>query len=107
MILDIASLQVVSSAKVGKFCGFSTLELNNMTLVFLPPSVTTVVQPLDQNLIASFKTKFKKKLLQRVLSKYDDAILKVLRKVMPNIRHVIMWSYEVWRDLDAQIVRLC
>ena len=43
MILDIASSHVVNVAKVGKFRGFSTLELSNMTLVFLPPNVIIVV----------------------------------------------------------------
>jgi hypothetical protein len=53
-ILDIASSQVVSSAKVGKFLFFN-LELSNMNFVFLPLDVTTVVQPLAQGIIASFK----------------------------------------------------
>ena len=44
MILDNAFSYVVSSAKVGKSRGFSTLELRNMTLVFLPPNITSVVQ---------------------------------------------------------------
>jgi hypothetical protein len=48
MILDNASSHVVSFAKVGNSRGFSTLELSNMTLVFLPSNVTSVVQPLDQ-----------------------------------------------------------
>ena len=39
MILDNASSHVISSAKVGKSRGFSTLELSNVTLVFLPPNV--------------------------------------------------------------------
>ena len=34
-------------------------------------------------------------------SQYDDATLKDLRKVVPNIGHAIMWSYEVWSELDA------
>ena len=107
MILDNASSHIVSSAKVGKSRGFSTLELSNMTLVFLPPNVTSVVQPLDQGIIASFKIQYKKKLLRWVLSQYDDATLKDLRKVVPNIRQAIMWSYEVWSELDAQIVKNC
>jgi hypothetical protein len=93
-ILDNASSHVVNVAKVGKSCSFSTLELNNMTLVFLPPNVTSVVQPLDQGIIASFQIQYKKKLLCWVLSQYDDATLKDLRKVVPNIKQAIMWSYE-------------
>ena len=67
-----------------------------MTFVFLPPNVTSVVQPLDQGILAFFKIQYKKKLLQWVLSQYDDATLKDLRKVVLNIREIIIWSYEVW-----------
>jgi hypothetical protein len=70
-----------------------------MILVFLPPNDTIVVQPLAQSIIASFKIQYKKKLLQWVLSHHHDATLKDLRKVVPNIRQVIVWSYEVWREL--------
>jgi hypothetical protein len=107
MILDKASSHVVSCAKVGKSRGFSTLELSNVTLVFLPPNVTSILQPLDQGIIASFKIQYKKKLLRWVLSPYDDATLKDMRKVVPNIRQAIMWSHEVWSELDAQMVRIC
>jgi hypothetical protein len=92
---------VVSSTKAGKSRDFSTLELSNMTLVLFPPNVTSVVQPLNQGIIASFKSQYKKKLLQWVLSQYDDATFKDLRKVVPNIRHAIMWSYELWSELAA------
>ena len=61
MILDNASSHVVSFAKVGESRGYSTLELSNMTLVFLPPNVTSIVKPLDQGIIASFKIQYMKK----------------------------------------------
>jgi hypothetical protein len=92
---------VVSFTKVGKSRDFSTLELSNMTLVLFPPNVTSVDQPLNQGIIASLKSQYTKKLLQWVLSRYDDATFKDLRKVVPNIRHAIMWSYELWSELDA------
>ena len=95
MVLDNASSHVVSYTKVGKSRGFSTLELSNMTFVILPPNVTSVLQPLDQGVIASFKIQYKRKLLLWVLSQHNDATLKDLRKVVPNIRQAIMWSYEV------------
>ena len=31
--------------------------------------------------------------------------MKDLRKVVPNIRQAFMWSYEVWSELDAQMVK--
>jgi hypothetical protein len=95
-LLNNASSHVVSSTKVGKSRVFSTLGLSKMTLVFLPPNVTSVVQPLGQGIIASFIIQYKKKLLQWVLSQYDDATFKDLRKVVLNITQAIMWSYEVW-----------
>jgi hypothetical protein len=42
MISDNASSHLVSSTKVVKSHCFSTLELSNMTLVFLPPNVTSL-----------------------------------------------------------------
>ena len=78
-----------------------------MTLVFLPPNVTSVVQPSNQGILTSFKSQYKKKLLQWILLQYDDATLKDLRNVVPNIKLAIMWSYEVWSELDAQIVKNC
>jgi hypothetical protein len=86
MILDNAPSHVVSSATVGKSRGFSTLKLSNVTLVFLPPNATSVLQPLDQGIIASFKIQYKKKLLWWLLSQHDDDALKDLRKVVPNIK---------------------
>lgn len=41
--MDNASSHVVSFAKVGKSRSFSTLAFSNMTLVFQPPNVTSVV----------------------------------------------------------------
>ena len=76
-------------------------------MVFLPPNVTSVTQPLDQGITTSFKIQYKKELLQWVLAHDDDATLKDLRKVVANIGQTIMRSYEVWSELDAQIVKNC
>ena len=78
MILDIASSHVVNFAKVGKIRGFSPLELSNMTLVFLPPNGTIIVQPL-----------------------------KDLTCLMLGTTFLIMWSYEVWSELNARMVKNC
>ena len=43
-------------------------NLHNPSTAFLPPDVTSVVQPLDKGIIASLKVQYKKKLLEWVLS---------------------------------------
>jgi hypothetical protein len=55
MISDNASSHVVSSAKVGKSHVFSTFELSNMNLVFLPPNVTSVVRSLSLSYYSIFQ----------------------------------------------------
>jgi hypothetical protein len=74
MILDNASSHVVNYAKVGKSRGFPTLELSNMTLVFLPPNVTSIFQCLDQDVITYFKIEYKKKSMH--LGRGGSSVLK-------------------------------
>ena len=40
---------------VGRGESFGFFYLSNTTIAFLPPNVISVVQPLDQGIIASFK----------------------------------------------------
>ena len=42
-------------------------------VAFLPPNITSVVQPLNQGIIASFKVQCVKKLMQCVLSQFDSS----------------------------------
>jgi hypothetical protein len=103
MNLDNAYSHVVSSTKVGKSHGFPTLELSTLNSVVLPPNATSVVQSFDQGIIASFKFQYKNELLQWF---YHNIMMLHWRKV-PNIRQAIIWSYEVWSELDAHIVTNC
>lgn len=44
----------------------------NITLYFLPPHVTSLLQPMDQGVIASLKRHYRLKLLSEILSKMND-----------------------------------
>ena len=84
---------------------FVTLQLRNITITFLPPDVTCVVQPLDRGSIASFKICCKKKLVEWILSQFDSSTAHHnLRKVASNVRHAIVWCSQAWRQMNPQII---
>ena len=47
------------------------MQLSNITLTFLPANTTSVLQPLDHGIIQAFKARYRKHMLQSLLSKID------------------------------------
>ena len=47
------------------------MQLSNITLTFLPANTTSVLQPLDHGIIQAFKARYRKYMLQSLLSKID------------------------------------
>ena len=87
----------------GESSGLSTLQLSNICIVFLPPNFTSVVQPLDQGIIASLKVWYKKKLLEWILSQFNLCTHQHLRVIVSNVRHAIMQCSQAWREMNPQI----
>ena len=69
--MDNASCHSLFVVQQKQLLGFTALSMTNVTIVFLPPNCTCVVQPLDQGIIAAFKLRYKSKLLEWVLSQFD------------------------------------
>lgn len=43
-------------------------DLNSITLAFLPPNTTSVLQPMDQGIIRALKTNFRKNLVLKMIN---------------------------------------
>jgi hypothetical protein len=64
------------------------MELSNVKLVFLPPNTITGTQPLDFGIIRNFKVKYRKVLLEFLLSHENmTALVDAIKKV--NVGDVV------------------
>ena len=52
LVMDNSVIHSLQHVGRGESFGFSTLQLRNIIIAFLPPNVTSMVQPLVQGIIA-------------------------------------------------------
>ena len=78
-------------------------DLSNVKVVYLPPNVTSIMQPLDQGIIKSFKSQYKRLLVQFLL----DSIEKFDKLVKPNIKEAIEMIRIAWRNVTADTIENC
>ena len=66
----------------------------------------SVVQLLDYEIVALFKGYYKTILLEWISSQFDSSTTcQDMRKIVPNLRHAIMWSSRVQREMNDQIIQ--
>ena len=100
LLLDNAPCHFLSSnyAFVGKVFGLSIALLSNVMIVYLPANTTSLLQPLDQGVIAVFKQLYKQQLVSRRLLEIERVLYKIdgarLGKV--SVRQAIEWGCTAW-----------
>ena len=52
--------------------GVRDLTLSNVKVAFLPPSYTSVTQPLDQGIIRSFKAQYRCRVVQKLIAAFNS-----------------------------------
>ena len=82
-------------------------EYSHIKFLMLPPNATSIVQPLDQNIIHSVKRRYKKKLAERYLvsvenNKDANTILKQL-----DIAAATNMVHKSWKETSATIIQNC
>ena len=72
---------------------------------FLPPNVTSLIQPMDQGVIEALKRRYKKKLLRGVIIADDrgDSLLDYIKSV--NMSTVVQLVTESWDEIEPSTLR--
>lgn len=92
---------------VDNFAGHPNLSLSHIRFDFFPPNTTSHLQPLDQGIIHSFKSKYKANLLSLVLS--DDLDASECKSKLKNLDLLtaIRILYSSWSEVKADSIVNC
>lgn len=80
-------------------------NLTNITLVFLPPNTTSVLQPMDQGIIRVIKSTFRKNLVLKTISNMDENKDENYPKI--TILDAILMINDAWQQLSPLTIANC
>jgi hypothetical protein len=83
------------------------LKLKNIKIVFLPPNITSICQPLDQGIIKNFKTWYRALILKHILARMDEATCAedLVKKI--NLLDVIYFIQKAWNKVTSATITNC
>lgn len=89
--LPIKAILVLDNAPTHPADDLECEGYSDIKLVYMPPNVTSISQPMDQGVIECFKRKYRRKLLSEILDKMDGdenaGLIQTLKTI--NIKDVI------------------
>ncbi|KAI5151993.1 hypothetical protein ENBRE01_2487 [Enteropsectra breve] len=77
-------------------------SLTNIKLVFFPPNVTSILQPLDQGVIRNFKHHYRKLLITKMLQ-----ALELKSVVRVSVLDALGLINSAWEDVTANTIKNC
>ena len=79
------------------------VRYSHVTLEYLPPNTTSVLQPCDAGIIKSFKCQYKKLLVQHML----EEIEKKNNMIYPDIKQALYMIKNAWNNVTEQTIVNC
>lgn len=79
--------------------GVEVLQADNVVAFFLPPNTTSLIQPMDQGIIQSFKCHYKSEFLKKILDLDPSLKLSDCKKYF-NLKDCIYLLAESWNSVS-------
>ena len=80
-------------------------DLTSITLAFLPPNTTSVLQPMDQGIIRSLKTNFRKNLVLKMINSLDANEDNSSTKI--TVLDAILMVNDAWNKMTQSTIHNC
>ena len=78
------------------------MRLANIDIKFLPANTTSVIQPMDQGIIASFKVQYRRRMVQSLIHRIDAGLSLDL-----SLKDAIDLSVAAWRHVTKDTIAHC
>lgn len=85
----------------------SKLQDGDIKVVYLPPNVTAIAQPMDQGALEAFKRKFRRILLSKILAHDNNEEFDLCARLKEiDMLDVLRWTSDAWEEVNSlSIVR--
>jgi hypothetical protein len=83
------------------------LNLSNVAVRFLPPNLTSEVQPLDKGIIQSMKLQYRKQLMQALINAADKCNIVAEFTQTVTVLNAIWWVHGAWENVSPEAVKKC
>jgi hypothetical protein len=109
-LIDINQLMIKQSRQVLLFLDNAPshpvdIQLSNINIVFFPPNTTSVVQPLDQGVIHSFKCHYRRMVVKHIIAQCITA--DNVNQIIITALDAIQWINEAWNIVTTNTIRNC
>lgn len=81
-------------------------NLTNIKIVFLPANCTSVLQPMDQGVIRSFKCNYRRLLILNLIEKIDNSD-KTVYDAKVSVLDAIRLFSDAWQSVTEKVIRNC
>jgi hypothetical protein len=83
-------------------CHPADVPLSNIKLLFFPANTTSVVQPLDQGVIHSFKVHYRKHLVKHIIARCSTA--QSIEDIVVSALDAVNWIDSSWRAVTETTI---